>query len=162
MIDRNDMPKLRVKMCELAEQVAEGFGVTLDYSERSVHDVERILGEIHEDYRRNKSEEGLQGLAVEFGAYLVSVLEKHRGPVVWKRDHPDFGEDAFPLEWRGTTLFPVRWCLNRIVDGPGENIAFKWKALIADGQRDNHSLQQTGSANWFSWIQKFFGHRPGR
>lgn len=103
MIDRNDMLTLRTKMCELAEQVARGFGVTLDYSERSVRDVERILGEIHTEYRRTKSEEGLQGLALEFGAYLVSVLEKHRGPVVWKRDHPDFGEDAFPLEWRGAT-----------------------------------------------------------
>src|SRR5688572_23770756 len=99
MIDRNDMPKLRIKMCDLAEQVSSGFGVTLDYSERSVDDVERILGEVHDEYRRTKSEEGLQGLALEFGAYLVSVLEKHRGPVVWKRDHPEFGEDAFPLEW---------------------------------------------------------------
>jgi hypothetical protein len=155
-----------------------GVGVTLDYSERSVHDVERILGEIHdverilgeihEEYRRTKSEEGLQGLALEFGAYLVSVLEKHRGPVIWKRDHPDFGEDAFPLEWRGTTLFPVGWCLKRIVDGPGDDIVSKWKALIlnrdgepaGNGRRDTQPLQRTGTTRWFSWIKKLFGARP--
>lgn len=170
MIDRNDMHELRSKMCKLAEQVAGAFGVTLDYSERSVRDVERILGEIHQEYRRTKSEEGLQGLALEFGAYLVSVLEKHRGPVVWKRDHFEFGEDAFPLEWRGTTLFPVDWCLKRIVDGPVDDIEFKWKALIVnrdersteDQRRDYEPLGRTGPKKWLSWIGKLFGRGPGR
>jgi hypothetical protein len=145
MIDRNNMPQLQLKMCSLAEQVAGGFGVKLDYSEKSIRDVDRILGEVHEEYRRTKSEEGLQGLALEFGAYLVSVLQKHRGPIVWERDHPEFGRDAFPLQWRGATLFPVAWCLKRIIDGPGDDLVSKWQALIvqregepeAGGRRDN-------------------------
>jgi hypothetical protein len=130
MINRNDMPALRVKMCALAEQVAAAFDVDLDYSDRSVRDVDRILGQLHDEYRRTNSDDGLQGIALEFGAYLVTVLDRHRGPVVWKRDHPDFGTDTFPVEWRGATLFPVGWCLKRIIDGPGEDLVSKWQALV--------------------------------
>jgi len=130
MIDRDDMPALRVKLCSLAEQVAAAFDVELDYSERSIQDVDGILGQLHDEYRRTKSEEGLQGIALEFGAYLVSVLERHRGPVLWRRDHPDLGADTFPMEWRGATLFPVGWCLKRIIDGPGDDLVSKWQALV--------------------------------
>jgi hypothetical protein len=130
MVNRNDMPALRAKMCALAEQVAAAFDIELDYSERSVEDVDGILGELHDEYRRTKSDEGLQGIALQFGAYLVTVLERHRGPVVWKRDHPDIGTDTFPVEWRGTTLFPFGWCLKRIIDGPGDDLVSKWQALI--------------------------------
>jgi hypothetical protein len=126
MINRDDKPALRAKMCSLAEQVAAAFDVKLDCSERSIRDVDRILGQLHEEYRRTRSEEGLRGIALEFGAYLVSVLEQHRGPVLWKRDHPDLGADTFPVEWRSTTLFPVAWCLKRILDGPGDDLVFKW------------------------------------
>ena len=130
MIARDDMPALRAKMCSLAEQVAAAFDVELDYSERSIQDVDHILGQLHEEYRRTKSEDGLQGIALEFGAYLVSVLERQRGPVLWKRDHADYGTDTFPVEWRGATLFPVGWCLKRILDGPSDDLLSKWQSLV--------------------------------
>ncbi|MGL6074090.1 MAG: hypothetical protein ACRC8S_08015 [Fimbriiglobus sp.] len=126
----SDMPTLRVKMCSLAEQVAAALDVKLDYSERSIQDVDRILGQVHDEYRRTGNDEGIQGIALEFAAYLVSVLEKHRGPVLWERDHPELGADTYPVEWRGATLFPFGWCLKRLLDGPDDDLVSKWQTLV--------------------------------
>jgi hypothetical protein len=130
MAANEEMNELRVRLCPLAEDVASGFDVTLDYSEASVEHVERILGEVHNNYLTTHSEEGMRGIALEFGAYLVTVLERHYGPVVWKRDHPTIGGETFPVYWRGTTLFPYGWGLKRIFDGPGDEICSKWEACV--------------------------------
>jgi hypothetical protein len=74
----------------------------------------------------------LQGIALEFGAYIIRVIEQHFGPVDWQRDHPSFGEDSFPLYWRETTLFPVGWCLKRILDGTGDDVWSKFQTLVLD------------------------------
>jgi hypothetical protein len=128
--NENEMVKLRVKMCGLAERIAQAYGVTLDYSHDSVSDVERILGELHDEYRDSGNEHGIFGIALEFGAYLVAVIERHHGPIDWKRDHETFGKQSFPLLWKDTTLFPVGWCLKRIMDGPSDDILSKWQVCV--------------------------------
>ena len=125
------MPQLKEQMSALAEKIAsDAFGVELDYSVNSLTHVERILGEIHEEYKQTASEEGLHGIALEFGAYIVKVIEQHVGPVEWLRDDPSMGKDTFPLQWRGKTLFPVAWCGKRIFDGPADDIVSKFNALV--------------------------------
>ena len=117
--------------CDLAEKIArEGFAKQLDYSPQSVREVEEILGILHNDYSENESEEGMYGVALEFGAYLAKVVELHFGPTEWSRDHPVIGEDSLPLTWRGGTIFPVSWCFKRLADGPGEDIWTKFHALV--------------------------------
>jgi len=135
LFKRNEMKKLRAEMCRLAEQIAHGFGVKLDYSDGSVKDVERILSEVHDEYCRTGKEDGLRGVALEFAAYLVSVVERHHGSVDWKRDHETIGKDSFPLHWNATTLFPYGWCLKRIFDGPGGDIVSKWQVCVLDRSR---------------------------
>ncbi len=129
-IPREDMARLKAKLCELAEHVGNGFGIHLDYSVKSIRHVERILGMIHDDYRRTGSEDGLRGLALEFGAYIVAVIERHYGPTKWERDNPEFGDDSFPLRWRDSTIFPVAWCMKRIIDGPGDDVWCKFDVII--------------------------------
>ena len=125
------MPQLKEQMSALAEKIAsDGFGVKLDYSVDSLKHVEHILGEIHEEYKQTASEEGLHGVALDFGAYIVKIIERHFGPAEWLRDDPSMGKDTFPLRWRGTTLFPVAWCGKRIFDGPADDIVFKFDALV--------------------------------
>jgi hypothetical protein len=125
------MPQLKEQMSALAEKIAsDGFALKLDYSVASLKHVERILGEIHKEYKQNGSEEGLHGIALEFGAYIVKIIERHFGPAEWLRDDPSMGKDTFPLQWRGTTLFPVAWCGKRIFDGPADDIVFKFDALV--------------------------------
>jgi hypothetical protein len=102
----------------------------LDHSPRSVRRVEKILGRMHEDYRRTGSDEGLNGVALEFAAYIVTVIDTHFGPAEWQRDHPTMGEGTFPCHWRGKDLFPYAWCQKRIFDGPGDDVWSKFETLV--------------------------------
>ena len=125
--------ELKESMSALAERIAsEGFSKQLDYSIESIHEVESILATLHNDYVKTRSEDGLFGIALEFGAYFVKLIERNFGPINWTRDHADFGQDSFPLEWRGRTLFPVAWCMKRIIDGPGDDVWLKFKVLVLD------------------------------
>lgn len=133
---KKDMKALRTEMCGLGEKVAGLFGVKLDYSDDSIKEVERILGELHDEYRRTGNDDGLRGIALEFAAYMVSVIERLHGPVDWQRDHETFGKDSFPLYWNGSTLFPYSWCQKRIFDGPGDDILAKWQVCVLAKTRD--------------------------
>ncbi len=133
MSKRPDAMELKESMSALAERIAsEAFAKRLDYSIESVQAVETILAALHDEYVKTHSEDGLHGIALEFGAYLVKLIEHNFGPVDWTRDHADFGQDSFPLDWRGRTLFPVAWCLKRIIDGSGDNVWSKFKILVLD------------------------------
>jgi hypothetical protein len=125
---QQDMVAFRMELCGLAERIANNFKLPLDYSEQSVDRIEKILAAIHEDYKKNRSGRGIREAALYFAAYLITILESLDGPVVWQRDHPIFGEETFPAEWRGATLFPYEWCLKRILNGPADNIQSKWDA----------------------------------
>lgn len=131
MSDTDDLDALKEELAELAERVArEPFGVELDYSVESVERVEELLGALHTEYQRTKNDEGLNGLALEFAAYVIKVIERNFSLGTWTRDHPDFGPDSFPYEWQGSELFPYAWCQRRIFDGPGDDVWAKFHALV--------------------------------
>jgi hypothetical protein len=124
----NDIQK---SLCDLAEQIAsQSFGARLDYSVNSVREVERILGAMHDEFRKTGSDDGMRGVALEFSAYLVSVIQRHFGPAKWERDCPSFGEDAFPLLWNEGTIYPYAWCQKRIFDGPADNVWIKFYTIV--------------------------------
>lgn len=130
-IPRNEMPRLKAHLCGIAERIAsEGFGTRLDYSIESIKEVERILGAMHEDYKRTGSDDGMNGIALEFAAYIATVIDRHFGPAQWERDDPTFGPDAFPLVWRGSSLFIYAWCQKRIFDGPGDDVWAKFHCCV--------------------------------
>lgn len=126
------MKQLQREMSSLAETVAGSFGVKLNCAPESIENVENILGMMHEHYCNTQSENGLQGIALEFAAYIVTIIDRFYGPVDWQRDHPTFGRDSFPLYWRGTTLFPMGWCLRRMINGPADDIRDKWRTLVVN------------------------------
>ncbi len=133
MPKQTDLEQLKNQMSKLAERIAsEGFSIDLDYSVESIKQVEHILGIIHDEYRNTRSEEGLQGIAFEFGAYIVKVIERHFEPAEWQKDHPSMGENLFPLYWRNSTIFPVGWCIKRIYDGQGDDVWTKFKLFVLD------------------------------
>lgn len=125
-----ELATLRDQLAGHAVEIGEAFGRRLDYSIKSVKQVEKILGEIHREYSRTKDDSGLSGIAIEFGAYLIKVLEQHFGTGTWERHHPEIGSDTFPYYWEGRTLFPYSWCEKRIFDGPGDNVWVKFNALV--------------------------------
>ena len=141
MSNQIGLEKLKEEMSLLAERIAkEGFGITLDYSPESIRQVEQILESIHKDYKKTHSEEGLYGIAFEFGAYIVQVIERNFGTAKWERNHKSIGENTFPLYWQNSTLFPVEWCRKRIFDGSGDNVWMKFRIHILNAVQRNTEI----------------------
>ena len=125
-----ELAPLRDELDGLALQVASNFGVKLDHSPKSVKKVEKILGKLHDEYSRTGNDDGMNGIAMEFGAYIIKVIELNFDPGTWSRDHPELGPDSFPYHWQGKDVFPFAWCQKRIFDGPGDDVWAKFNALI--------------------------------
>jgi len=124
------MAELQPKLTDLALEVAAGQQTKLDFSHSSIRNVESILATLHVQQHKSRSTDGVFGLALEFGAYIITVIERNTERGLWEKDHPSFGKNAFPFTWRNSTLFPVEWCLKRIVDGPEDNVWVKYERLV--------------------------------
>lgn len=96
----------------------------------SVQQVEKILGAFHDEYRKTRSDEGLNGVPLEFAADIVTIIQQHFGPAQWERDDPAFGADVFPLHGRDSTINPYAWCQKRIFDGPANDVRSKFRTLV--------------------------------
>jgi hypothetical protein len=126
-----ELKKLQLELSGLALQLAEIAKVDLDYSVASIKQVEAILTQIHAQYKSNHDITGIEGMALELAAYIVTVIEKHIGAGKWERDSKEFGKDTFPYHLsNGRIIFPYIWCLKRIHDGDGENVWDKFQALV--------------------------------
>ena len=131
-----ELNELQVKMSKFAVDIAEMFHIRLDYSSRSIKNVEVILSKIHNEYMQSNNDEGLNGIALEFAFYIITVIEKNFDKGKVERDHKDFGKNTFPFHWRNKTLFPYSWCQKRIFDGEGDNVWVKYKSLILEDKEN--------------------------
>ena len=109
-------------------------GVTLDYSTGSIERVESILSALHNRQTENPmSDRELSVLSARWGAYIGEVMKRVR-PAKWRRDSEVSGAGAMPLTFdAGSEAYPRSWVYKRIVDGPEDNIVFKFQAF-ADSQ----------------------------
>ncbi|GAA3966261.1 hypothetical protein GCM10022278_25200 [Allohahella marinimesophila] len=130
-----DLGDYQKEETEMAIELArEKFGRSLDFSHRSVADVEAILGGAH-DYTLlgdPKDTDNLVDWAEIFGCYIATVIQKQTGEGVLARDHQDLGDSSYPFSWRGETLFLQLWCHKRIFDGPEYDVSRRYKADILD------------------------------
>lgn len=126
-----ELIKLQEELTGLALQIAKSQNITLDFSPDSVKDVEKVLSIIHDDYKKTKNEEGVRGIALEFAAYIISVIEKNLSVGYWERDSSDMGKDTFPYHLEDEKIiFPFSWCLKRIVDGSGDDVWAKFQTIL--------------------------------
>lgn len=105
-----DLNELQIKMSNYAVEIAENFDIRLDYSSQSIKNVEVILSQIHNEYVKSNNDEGLNGVALEFAFYIITVVEKNFEKGKVERDHKDYGKNVFSFYWRDKTLFPFSWC----------------------------------------------------
>ena len=125
-------PDLRVYLVDLAVQIGKNLRIKLDFSDGSIAQVENILRMTAKQYKKTADAAGLNGIALEMAAYIITVIEK-TGPVGrWERDHPEMGEDTFPYYWNEAVLFPYAWCQKRIFDGEQDDVWAKYKTLVID------------------------------
>ena len=113
-----------------AIELAKDNGITLDYSDDSIKEVEKMLGELHDDYKKNGEQEGFSGLMLMLAFYIGEVIRQKGLGGKWERNHPQFGEDSFPFYWRGKTLFIFGWCQKRVFDGDGDDVWFKYQVSV--------------------------------
>ncbi len=129
-MSQKEMQKLKEELTGYACEIAKELGIKLDFSHKSVKRVEKILSKVHKEFKATGDEKGLHGIALEFAAYIISVIEKNSKLGLWKCNHPELGEETFPYEWNGKTIFPYGWCIKRIFDGKGDNVWTKYKVIV--------------------------------
>lgn len=128
----DELSSLQRRLAGNAVQIAEAFGATLDFSHDSIDAVECVLGRLHDELQSTGNDDGYNGIALSFAAYIVTVIEQNLSPGIWKRDDDEMGPETFPFEWAGRTLFPHGWCLKRLFEGSADNVAVKYRALVLD------------------------------
>lgn len=131
-----ELIEIKKELIHHAIEVGKEYGIELDFSDESIKNVEKILSELHKEYKISNSDDGLNGLAYMFGFYIIDVIEKNHGKGKIERNHPDFGENVFPFYWNGRTLYPLAWCQKRIFDGDGDNVEIKYRILILDEKKE--------------------------
>jgi hypothetical protein len=133
------------KAVEHAKQV---YQVLLDHSVRSVEDVEKILARLHEHYLATQSEEGIFGLAMFYGAYVGEVIR--RNDLMLAEWAGNVSLQTFPsLSWHArhggeSRVFPMSWCYARMIEGPGDNVWFKYQACIVRDEAIVETVKQIG------------------
>lgn len=128
----SDLKEIKSEMIDYALEVGKIFEMELDFSDESIKKVEKILSEIHEEYKRTKNDEGLNGIAIQFGFYIMEVIKRNHGKAWVERNHQSFGENSFPFYWNGATLFPIGWCQKRIFDGNDDNVWIKYQIVVIE------------------------------
>lgn len=128
--------EVKEQLSKLAVEMGKDWDYDLNFSENSVKDVAAILNEHHLEYSKTKKEvEGFQGVALEFGLYIVKVLEKEFGEGELGQNHPEMGENTFPFTISGITTFPYVWVLKQIHNGEQDNVWTKYQVLKQELER---------------------------
>ena len=145
---------LQIKMQKLAEEaviVAHRHGVLMDFSAQSLEKVDPQLDAISASYRAAKVIEADMGArCLIWGAYVGEVIRKHHGGGEWS-DGPDgTGHGTYPLTVRHETLYPCRWCVERVQSGSSVSIwkeyqAFAFADLMRRGDPVARPMSPTNS-----------------
>jgi hypothetical protein len=125
--------EVRTVAKEWAKQARKEYGAKFDFSRESIQRVEKILGELHETHvEKPWSEEELAAFSLRWGAYVGEVLKRVH-PGKWQRDSEKIGPGTMPVVFSsGAQAFPRSWVHKRIVEGSGDNIAFKFDVVCQE------------------------------
>jgi len=128
-----EIGEVQKELTELALRIAkDNYGIKLDFSHESIVNVEKILSDIHLQYKESNETDGLNGIALEFGSYIAATIQKNTDSGELQKDDPNVGEDTFPFYWRDNAVFTYGWCEKRIFDGEGDDVVSKYKVLVLD------------------------------
>ena len=157
---------------ESAIQMARGaFGRELDYSEKSIEDVEFMLSAIHADTQeRHVDDEKIRSVAVSVGYYIGEVFRRKYG-AEWGWVGSD-AERFVGMRASGTEVlfWPGGKALGRINNGFEDHIMVYYNGLVREtrknvpvvselpGQRESRSTTANQSRERKpSWIRRLFG-----
>ena len=114
------------------------FDIALDGSEASIDDVERALDRLHSNYvlaTPKPSDAQLLPYARAFGAYVGEVYRRNHG-AAWGTVTLNGSDYAGLRTDAGVNVWMTGRVLNRIIDGPENNIAEYYRKLVRGPAKD--------------------------
>lgn len=123
--------KMAVCALDAVTIARDRYGVTLDFSEASVSNLEGLLSKVHEQLPKagdpnRPSDEWIAGISITFGVYLGEIFRKNLGGK-WMPQNPHVPGSLPALNIHSTMLTPCRKVSLRILHGPGDNVEFFYK-----------------------------------
>jgi len=121
------------------EYSAQIVGVTLDYSEASVEQVEEILGKLYDAIPKGMSnsivkkcpvpQEILDKVSMSMGCYIGEVMKRQWGGK-WKQGSSlHVAQKLLTLETSGVDVWPHAKAGKRLTNGPEDSVWFYFLAL---------------------------------
>lgn len=111
------------------------FGVSLDWGDASVGQVEEILGTLHASGARARPGEYVSYFAKIFGSYLGEVFRRNHG-ATWGVVTLDRAECPGLQGFQGTVCWPWDRVRSRIVSGPDDNVWHYYLTLLERERSD--------------------------
>lgn len=136
LIDDDIAEEMKLRAGQAVVTAADDFDITLDYSPKSVEQVETILAKLHDQHHQTPIEDAqLTKAALKWGGYIGEVIKTQR-ECDWAIDSSAGGPGSLPIVYDDKSeSFPVQWCYKRIVNGAEDNVWHKFTILVLD--RDN-------------------------
>ena len=131
---------------EAPKDAKENYGITLDFTDDSIRNVEVILTKIYKPVSDKEFlPPGIRGTAILYGAYTGECIVRNHKGSKWERDQSKPGLGPMPVTFSDGSVFPVRWCLNRLVNGNEDNVWFKYQTLVINREevRPNQSVKSS-------------------
>jgi hypothetical protein len=113
-----------------ASRLAADFGVQLNYSESSLHDLELILAQLRTKLPKLSSDAAgndpaqkeIHAAARIWGAYLGETIRRLWGGEWGVETYPGSDAPVISVDIGGAKLFPVMKVYRRLTQGDGENV----------------------------------------
>ena len=107
---------------EQAVRLGREFKINLDYSERSLQEVERLLARFHDELTSANAGSKLEEMAKIWGGYLGEVVRRRFGGEWSIEKYPAGDFLIVTLNVNGARLFPSMKVHKRLTEGSSENI----------------------------------------
>lgn len=129
--------KLFQDLADQAVELAKRQGVTLDYSNQSIVELEKLLDTMYKQTQNAEiPEQKYQDFANVFGAYLGTTLIKNLGRGTWEKEPKT---NAWAVKLDTYTFFPAK-VYRRLKNGEAENVVFLYQETYNKNSPEKISL----------------------
>ncbi len=133
VIDETELlSELAQKNCATAIQFAKDFNKNLDYSEKSIEDLEEILDFYSNDIPTNKpTDSQIWSMAIIFGSYLGETMLKNG---LWAKEYHWVKDNSLNLPLLigkdGWQITPIDKVYKRLINGSIDNVVSFYKFAL--------------------------------
>ncbi len=127
-----DILQIQREGAELAVEKAKVYNLKLNYTDKSIETVEKILRIIGKEYSLNSRNTDIGGLSIIFGLYIIEVIERNHEKGFLQRKLLGTEHDDFPYYWKGNLIFPCNWVQNKIKNMSSTDISLIYNNVILE------------------------------